>query len=98
MEALRGWSGNECYCENIDPDTWRLMVGQDYSNAGYAWVFPLSRNRVRIGIGNQGQNRMRIHCKNCITLWKSDISRWTKSGKIQPIEFHYGFIPNQEVS
>ena len=27
------------------------MVGQKYSEAGYAWLFPLSPNRVRIGVG-----------------------------------------------
>ena len=41
----------ECYCENLDPETWSLMVGKQYSPAGYAWAFPLSRNRIRIGVG-----------------------------------------------
>ncbi|MDP8902826.1 MAG: NAD(P)/FAD-dependent oxidoreductase, partial [Thermoproteota archaeon] len=41
----------ECYCDDIDSTTWVLMVGQKYSDAGYAWVFPLSPNRVRIGVG-----------------------------------------------
>jgi digeranylgeranylglycerophospholipid reductase len=41
----------ECYCDEIDPETLSLMVGQKYSEAGYAWVFPLSANRVRIGVG-----------------------------------------------
>ena len=27
------------------------LVGQKYSDAGYGWVFPLSENRVRIGVG-----------------------------------------------
>nr|MDQ3975791.1 NAD(P)/FAD-dependent oxidoreductase [Thermoproteota archaeon] len=41
----------ECYCDDIDSTTWVLMVGQKYSDAGYAWLFPLSTNRVRIGVG-----------------------------------------------
>jgi digeranylgeranylglycerophospholipid reductase len=41
----------ECYCDNADSATWVLMVGQQYSEAGYAWIFPLSGNRVRIGVG-----------------------------------------------
>ena len=28
-----------------------LLVGQMYSNAGYGWIFPLSKNRARIGVG-----------------------------------------------
>ena len=27
------------------------MVGQVYSPAGYAWIFPLGKNLVRIGVG-----------------------------------------------
>jgi digeranylgeranylglycerophospholipid reductase len=41
----------ECYCEHVDPTTWTLMVGRQYSDVGYAWVFPVSKNRVRIGVG-----------------------------------------------
>ena len=41
----------ECYCEHVDPTTWTLMVGSQYSDIGYAWVFPVSKNRVRIGVG-----------------------------------------------
>ncbi|MDE1771015.1 MAG: geranylgeranyl reductase, partial [Thaumarchaeota archaeon] len=31
----------EAYVDNTSPDTWHLMVGSQYSPAGYAWVFPL---------------------------------------------------------
>ena len=40
----------ECYCDDIDSTTW-VLLGQKYSDAGYAWSFPLSTNRVRIGVG-----------------------------------------------
>ena len=33
----------ECYCDSVDRETWYLMVGKQYSDAGYAWVFPLSK-------------------------------------------------------
>src|SRR5829696_2630285 len=60
----------ECYCDNIDSTTWVLMVGQKYSDAGYAWLFPLSKKRFKPldAVGD---------------------------GKIQPLELHYGFIPNE---
>ncbi|MBI5698265.1 MAG: FAD-dependent oxidoreductase, partial [Thaumarchaeota archaeon] len=32
---------DEVEAENVDPQTWWLMVGQDYSPAGYAWICPL---------------------------------------------------------
>ena len=41
----------EARVENADPDTWWLMVGQEYSPAGYAWIFPLGGDMVRIGVG-----------------------------------------------
>ncbi len=41
----------EAEVENIKSDTWWLMVGQMYSPAGYAWIFPLGKNLVRIGVG-----------------------------------------------
>ena len=41
----------EVDAENVDSDSWWLMVGQMYSPAGYAWIFPVSKNRVRIGVG-----------------------------------------------
>ena len=41
----------EAEVENVNQDTWWLMVGQMYSPAGYAWIFPLGKNLVRIGVG-----------------------------------------------
>ena len=41
----------EAEVETIDADTWWLMVGQEYTPAGYAWIFPLGNNIVRIGVG-----------------------------------------------
>ncbi len=41
----------EVKAENVDPQTWWLMVGQKYSPAGYAWIFPISNEIVRIGVG-----------------------------------------------
>jgi len=36
----------ECYCDEVDAETWILMVGDKYSDAGYAWIFPISKHRV----------------------------------------------------
>ena len=41
----------EAEVENVDSETWWLMVGQEYTPAGYAWIFPLGNNIVRIGVG-----------------------------------------------
>ena len=89
----------ECYCDDIDSATWVLMVGQKYSDAGYAWVFPLSRNRVRIGVGI---GKPESSAEPLEKLHKIIEKRFKPldaigDGKIQPIELHYGFIPNEGV-
>jgi digeranylgeranylglycerophospholipid reductase len=89
----------ECYCEGIDSTTWVLMVGQKYSEAGYAWIFPLSTNRVRIGVGI---GRPESKAEPLENLHKIIEKRFkpldeVRDGNIQPIELHYGFIPNEGV-
>jgi digeranylgeranylglycerophospholipid reductase len=89
----------ECYCEDIDSTTWVLMVGQKYSEAGYAWIFPLSTNRVRIGVGI---GRPESKAEPLENLHKIIEKRFkplneVRDGNIQPIELHYGFIPNEGV-
>ena len=77
----------ECYCENVDRETWTLMVGREYSEAGYAWVFPLSKNRVRIGVGIGRPESKTDPLEKLNPLYKME--------KITPIELHYGVIPNE---
>ncbi|HEX2472928.1 MAG TPA: NAD(P)/FAD-dependent oxidoreductase [Nitrososphaera sp.] len=89
----------ECYCDDIDSTTWVLMVGQKYSDAGYAWLFPLSTNRVRIGVGI---GRPESNAEPFEKLHKIIEKRFKpldalRDGKIQPLELHYGFIPNEGV-
>jgi digeranylgeranylglycerophospholipid reductase len=85
----------ECYCENVDRETWVLMVGQKYSDAGYAWVFPLSENRVRIGVGVGRPESNTDPLEKLNSIIDKKLKPLDKMGKIQPIELHYGFIPNQ---
>jgi digeranylgeranylglycerophospholipid reductase len=85
----------ECYCDHADSLTWTLMVGQQYSEAGYAWVFPLSKNRVRIGVGigrpeSQADPLDKLHA-----VLEKKLKPLEALGKIQPVELHYGFIPNE---
>ena len=41
----------EVKTEKLEHDNWWLMVGQEYSPAGYAWIFPTSKDTARIGVG-----------------------------------------------
>ena len=85
----------ECYCENVDRETWVLMVGRKYSDAGYAWVFPLSENRVRIGVGVGRPESNTDPLQKLNSIIDKKLKPLDKMGKIQPIELHYGFIPNE---
>jgi digeranylgeranylglycerophospholipid reductase len=88
----------EARVENVDSETWWLMVGQQYSPAGYAWIFPLGNNIVRIGVGI-GKPESNVDPKQRLEeLIKTKIGPIKKLGKITPIEFHYGLIPNDGLS
>ncbi len=87
----------ECYCDDIDSATWVLMIGQQYSEAGYAWVFPLSSNRVRIGVGIGRPESSTDPLEKLHSILEKRLKPLDTLGKIQPIELHYGFIPNEGV-
>lgn len=87
----------ECYAENVDSDTWTLMVGSEYSPAGYAWVFPLSKNRVRIGVGIGRPESGEEPLDRLNSILEKKVKPLDRMGKIEPVELHYGFIPNEGV-
>jgi digeranylgeranylglycerophospholipid reductase len=88
----------EVEAENVEADTWYLMVGQKYSPAGYAWIFPVGQKTVRIGVGvgkpESGADPTDI-LKHIIDKKHGPIA---KLGKIAVREFHYGLIPNDGLS
>jgi digeranylgeranylglycerophospholipid reductase len=88
----------EVSVENVDSDTWWLMVGQQYSPAGYAWIFPLGKNIVRIGVGVGKPESNVDPTQRLKELMETKLGPIRKLGKITPIEFHYGLIPNDGLS
>ncbi|MDH5569151.1 MAG: NAD(P)/FAD-dependent oxidoreductase [Nitrosopumilus sp.] len=88
----------EVKVENVESDTWWLMVGQQYSPAGYAWIFPLGNNMVRIGVGIGKPESNVDPTQRLKELMDSKIGPIKRLGKISPIEFHYGLIPNDGLS
>ncbi len=85
----------ECYCDNVDRETLCLLVGQKYSEAGYAWIFPLSDDRVRIGVGISRPESIVDPLNKLNYIMENKLYPLNKLGKIQPIEIHYGMIPNE---
>lgn len=88
----------EAEVENIESDTWWLMVGQEYSPAGYAWIFPVGKNVVRIGVGVGKPESSVDPTERLNYLIEKRLGPISKLGKISPIEFHYGLIPNDGLS
>jgi digeranylgeranylglycerophospholipid reductase len=88
----------EVEVENVDPQTWWLMVGQQYSPAGYAWIFPLGNNRVRIGVGVGKPESNVDPTQRLKEIMEKRLGPISKLGKMTPIEFHYGLIPNDGLS
>lgn len=93
-----GGAEYEVEAENVDSDTWWLMVGQDYSPAGYAWIFPVGKRTVRIGVGIGKPESSVDPTKRLKQLIDEKKGPIKKLGKISPIEFHYGLIPNEGLS
>lgn len=85
----------EAYVEKIDKETWYLMVGQNYSPAGYAWIFPLGENRARIGVGVGKPESQADATQRLLELLEKRPKPLDELGRIVPIEFHYGLIPNE---
>jgi digeranylgeranylglycerophospholipid reductase len=85
----------ECYCENLDHETWVLMVGTKYSEAGYAWIFPVSKNKARIGVGVGRPESNSDPLQKLNDIMDKKLRPLDGIRKIQPIELHYGFIPNE---
>ena len=85
----------EAYVENINSNTWYLMVGSQYSPAGYAWIFPLDKNKARLGVGVGKPESQADAIKLLTGLIENRPKPFNELGKITPIEFHYGLIPNE---
>ena len=88
----------EAEVENVKSDTWWLMVGQKYSPAGYAWIFPLNEKLVRIGVGVGKPDSKIDPTERLNEIIEKKIGPIKELGKIKPIEFHYGLIPNDGLS
>ena len=88
----------EMKAENVDSETWWLMVGQEYSPAGYAWIFPLGKDMVRIGVGVGKPESNVDPTQRLKEIIEKKLGPIKKLGKLTEIEFHYGLIPNDGLS
>ena len=84
----------ELHASGVDPETWWLMVGSMYSPAGYAWIFPVGGDLVRVGVG--------VAKPECAADPKALLDGMMRDGRgpvgglgdVSVAEYHYGLIPN----
>lgn len=88
----------EARADNVDTDRWWLLVGQKYSPAGYAWIFPVGKDTVRIGVGIGKPESAADPTERLKELMRAREGPIKDLGDITPIEFHYGLIPNEGLS
>ena len=88
----------EVKTEELEHDNWWLMVGQKYSPAGYAWIFPTSKNTARVGVGIGKPDSEVDPTVRLNEFIDKKIAPIKDLGKIEKIEFHYGLIPNEGLS
>ncbi len=88
----------EVKTEKLEYDNWWLMVGEEYSPAGYAWIFPTSKNTARIGVGIGKPDSDVDPTVRLNELIENKAGPIKDLGQIEKIEFHYGLIPNEGLS
>jgi len=88
----------EVKTEKLEYENWWLMVGQEYSPAGYAWIFPTSENTARIGVGIGKPDSDVDPTVRLNELIDNKAGPIKDLGQIEKIEFHYGLIPNEGLS
>ena len=88
----------EVKTEKLEHDNWWLMVGQEYSPAGYAWIFPTPKDTARIGVGIGKPDSDVDPTVRLNELLEKKLGPIKDLGNIEKIEFHYGLIPNDGVS
>lgn len=84
----------EAHAEGADEDSWWLMVGSEYSPAGYAWVFPLGGDMVRIGVGIAKPESGEDPAARLARLLERRPGPLARLGRVETVEYHYGIIPN----
>ena len=87
----------EAYVENLDEKCTWLLVGSDVAPTGYAWIFPVGKNRARIGVGVTKPKTPASPTEFLDNMLRNKPRVLKDFGKIVPLEFHVGSIPVADV-
>ncbi len=84
----------DLYAPYCDQDEVILIVGRQVAPAGYAWVFPWGKKRVRVGVGILHADS-RAHPDPYLDLLLGRASEFGIDLRgAQPVEHHFGLVPS----
>jgi digeranylgeranylglycerophospholipid reductase len=85
----------DLYAPHCDQEEAVLIVGEQAAPAGYAWVFPWGRNRVRVGVGVIHPDS-RANPEQYLDRLVESADRYGVDLRgAQPVEHHAGLIPSE---
>jgi digeranylgeranylglycerophospholipid reductase len=85
----------DLYAPHCDENEAVLIVGTRVAPAGYAWVFPWGRHRVRVGVGIIHPDS-RENPNEYLDRLVAEADRYGVNLKgAQPVEHHHGLIPSE---
>jgi len=83
------------YAPNCDQDEAVLIVGSQVAPAGYAWVFPWGKKRVRVGVGILHTDSSAHPDQYLDSLVERAHLFGVNLEGAQPLEYHFGLIPSE---
>jgi digeranylgeranylglycerophospholipid reductase len=95
-DPLKFYSGAEYegFVENLEKDTVTVIVSKEITPSGYAWIFPLLKDRARIGLALIKPDWPESPIKMLDDFVYGKKHKLVENlGKIQPVEIHAGIIP-----
>jgi digeranylgeranylglycerophospholipid reductase len=85
----------DLYAPHCSQEEAVLIVGSQIAPAGYAWVFPWGKGRVRVGVGIIHPDSA-DHPEKYLDALLSNGERFGVNLKgAQPLEYHFGLIPSE---
>jgi digeranylgeranylglycerophospholipid reductase len=87
----------EAFVEHPDPSRAYLLMSSKFAPGGYAWVFPCSQDRARLGVGILKPDSAVSPAQLLGRLLASPHPLISALGRIEPIEYHGGSIPVEPV-
>jgi digeranylgeranylglycerophospholipid reductase len=87
----------DLYAPYCDQDEAVLIVGSQIAPAGYAWVFPWGRKRVRVGVGILHTDSDAHPDQHLDVLVARAAEFGVDLRGAQPVEYHFGLVPSDGV-